>query len=539
MPRRGVRTRITDSGGLLPAPEGGPPVRETYRCIWPETAGAMDGDHYRCLPVNISVAFQRTVDKDPDRMALSDDRSSLSYAALAGAASRAARALQDGGAGPGDVVGILCENRIPFVIWYLGALLAGAEPALLNVRFTAEELSPLLALVRPRIVVADRDLAPRVRGTPARVLDAGRAATGAATSRLPGIQATSQACAALFFTSGTTGIPKAARLSHRNLLHSAESYRRIFGLAGGVTLIAVPLFHVTGLIGQWLPSVLAGGGVVLMPRFEALAADEVMRRGQVDFFFGVPTIFIRLLRVWEERGVPPALMVAASGGAPIPATVLRALAVRAPGARIYNTYGMTEVASPATILPAADTLSRPESAGRPAPGVSLRVVDPSTLRDVGPGASGELLIAGPMVMGGYHKNVDATRNALLEDGRTYMRSGDVVRVDGNYVYVVDRLKDLINRGGEKIFGGEVEQALYRHPDVLEASVVGVPDPEWGEVAAAAVVYRGQPVDPERMRGFLKESLAAYKVPTRWRAEDELPRNVNGKVDRRLVRGLFS
>ncbi len=516
-------------------------MSETYRYEWPETAGAMVGDRYRHLPVNISVALQEAVERTPGAIALTDDRSRVSYAVLMASASRAACTLQAAGVGAGDVVGILCGNRIPLVVWYLGALLAGAEPALLNVRLTATELSALMQVVHPRLLVADREHADRAADLSVPMLDADRPADAALRSDLPGLHASPDACAALFFTSGTTGRSKAVRLSHRNLLHSAESYRRIFGLAGSVTLIAVPLFHVTGLIGQWLPSLLAGGEAVLMPRFEAAAADSLIRAHAVDFVFFVPTIFVRLLRVWEERGAPPSIAVAASGGATLPAAVLTAIAARAPWTRIYNTYGMTEVASPATILPALDAVERAVSVGRPAPGAVLRVVDPATLGDVGRGKSGELLIAGPMVMAGYQDNPEATRMALVEaGGRMYVRSGDVARVDDDgFVYIVDRLKDLINRGGEKILGGEVEQALYRHPEVLEVSVVGVPDPEWGEVVAAAVVYRGQPVDPEQLRGFLKKRLAAYKVPTRWRAVDELPRNANGKVDRSRVRAIFS
>jgi long-chain acyl-CoA synthetase len=514
-----------------------------FRHHWPETSGAMIGDRYLSVPPNLTAAFRQAALRWANRLALSDEQESVTYGALEQRVLSAAAVLLREGVRPGDVVGVLQDSRISYLVWLLATVAVGAVPALLNVRLTHAELEPLIQLVRPRLLVAGEAQWERACALPVRtVLQAERAPVRCGTlPALPGEHAVQHGDALLLFTSGTTASPKAARLTHANVLHSAESYRRIFGLRStDVTLIAVPLFHVTGLIGQWLSILLAGGESVLLSRFDAARADALMRARSVSFVFFVPTLFIRMLRYWQEQkdAAPPSLRVAASGGAPMPESVLEALSGRLSSLGVFNTYGLTEVASPATILPAGDVADRPGSAGLPAPGASLRVVDPKTLMDAAPGEAGELLVAGPMVMAGYYDNPAATRNAMVSLEQEYLRTGDLARIDAaGYVFILDRLKDLINRGGEKIYGGEVEQALYRHPDVMEVSVVGIPDPEWGEVVGAAVVLRHG--DPDSLRPWLRERLAAYKVPTRWVCVDELPRNANGKVDRRRVRELLS
>ncbi|MGC8488152.1 MAG: class I adenylate-forming enzyme family protein [Clostridia bacterium] len=514
-----------------------------FRHHWPETSGAMIGDRYLAMPPNLTAAFRQAALRWADRLALSDEQESVTYGALEQRMLSTAAVLWQEGVRPGDVVGVLQDSRISYLVWLLATVAVGAVPALLNVRLTQAELEPLVRLVKPRLMVAGETHWERACALPVRtVLPAERTPLGYGTlSGLPGEHADPHGDALLLFTSGTTAGPKAARLTHANVLHSAESYHRIFGLTNtDVTLIAVPLFHVTGLIGQWLSILLAGGESVLLSRFDAARADALMRARSVSFVFCVPTLFIRMLRYWqgqEDAAPPPFLRVAASGGAPMPESVLEALSGRL-SCGVFNTYGLTEVASPATILPAGDVAERPGSAGLPAPGVSLRVVNPETLMDAAPGEAGELLVAGPMVMAGYYDNPVATRNVMVSLEQEYLRTGDLARIDAaGFVFVLDRLKDLINRGGEKIYGGEVEQALYRHPDVIEASVVGIPDPEWGEVVGAAVVLRHG--DPGSLRPWLRERLAAYKVPTRWVCLDELPRNANGKVDRRRVRELLS
>lgn len=520
--------------------------RRPLQHVWPETSGALAGDAYGDGPQNLALAIKEVVGRFPDRVAAIEGATHLTYAELWTAAERSAHQLRAGGVRAGDVVALLFDNRVTFLVWLIGAILLGAVPALLNARLTRDELQPLIDLVSPRTLVAGPDQWDRAATLalseavllPDLIPDSKAPTEGP----WPGLLADADEGVLLLFTSGTTAGSKAALLTHRNLLHSGESYRRIFGLGErDVTLIAVPLFHVTGLIGQWLPVLLAGGTSVLLARFDADEAARLLHEHGVSFVFFVPTVLIRLLRLWEAGyDLPASLRVAASGGAPLPEVVMETVSTRLSGLRFFNTYGMTEVASPATILPAADFRTRPGSAGLAAPGVSLRIVDPGSLEDVPAGSSGELLIAGPNVMSGYWRNPAATHHAMVERERRYIRSGDLARQDdAGYIYILDRLKDLINRGGEKIYGGEVEQALYRHPEILEVSVVGLPDPEWGEVVGAAIVFRERALDRETLRRWLKERLAAYKVPTRWATLAELPRNANGKVDRRRVRELFS
>jgi long-chain acyl-CoA synthetase len=225
----------------------------------------------------------------------------------------------------------------------------------------------------------------------------------------------------------------------------------------------------------------------------------------------------------------------AYGGAPIAPQTVQALREWLPGARLHNAYGMTETCSPTTILPDADALARISSVGLPIPTAEVRTVDPATGRECEPDEVGELWVRGPMVVPGYWANPEATAQAIVEDG--WLRTGDLARVDAEgYVTVVDRIKDMINRGGEKIYCVEVEEVLCAHPAVLEAAVVGVPDPVYGEAVRACVVPRpGATVDPEEVRAWVAGRLARFKVPREVLVMEALPRNPNGKVIKAALR----
>jgi long-chain acyl-CoA synthetase len=236
-----------------------------------------------------------------------------------------------------------------------------------------------------------------------------------------------------------------------------------------------------------------------------------------------PAVYVMMMTRpgYRERG--RALRVIGYGGAPIPPHAVTALREWRPGARLHNAYGMTETCSPTTILPDADALARISSVGLPVPTAEVRTVDPDTGRECGPDEVGELWIHGPMVVPGYWANPEATQAAV---GDGWLRSGDL-----------DRIKDMINRGGEKIFCVEVEEVLCAHPDMLEAAVLGVPDPVYGEAVKACVVPRpGRAVDPADLQRWVAGRLAKFKVPSRVEVRDALPRNPNGKVIKALLRG---
>jgi long-chain acyl-CoA synthetase len=495
---------------------------------------------YAPLPATVTALLAESVSRYGDRDAVIDGERVWTYRELDRRVRWAARCLRDQGLGSGDRVALLLVNSGEFVVWFLATARIGAISTPLNTRLTASELAVLLGISRPRVLVFDAEWADKVaalsdglfgRAVPAHAYEAWRGSEA-------GPEATVAADDALtiLFTSGTTGSPKGAVLSHRNVLTSVESYRYIFRLGPeDRTLVTVPLFHVTGLVGQLLPVLRVGGAASLLRRFDERVFLERMRADRITMFFGVPTIFVRILGHpalrREELG---AWRIAASGGAPLAVATVERLTEMLPGVALFNTYGMTEVSSPATILPPAYALPKNGSVGLPVPTATLRIVHPETGADVDPGQAGELLIAGPMVMQGYWDNPEATAHTVRGG---YVHSGDIAKVDGDgFVYILDRIKDVINRGGEKIFGGEIEDVLYRHPDVLEASVVGVPDPVWGETVAAMVVPKPRhTIDADEVRRWVRQHLAAYKVPAAVMAVPELPRNANGKVDKRQVR----
>ncbi|MGH7264919.1 MAG: class I adenylate-forming enzyme family protein, partial [Candidatus Rokuibacteriota bacterium] len=348
---------------------------------------------------------------------------------------------------------------------------------------------------------------------------------------------TDDAPAFVMYTSGTTGRPKGAVGTHANVVHACVTYQRVYGLATGErTLVAVPLFHVTGLIAQLLAMASVAGTVVLMPRFDAAAALRLLAAERITHLIAAPTVYVMLLtRPGREAVALPDFRVAGYGGAPIASDTVRRLREWLPAARLHNTYGLTETASPATCLADADALERIGSVGRPVPVAECRTVEPDTGRECEAGEVGELWVKGPMVVAGYWGNPTATAAAVVEDG--WLRTGDLAAIDGEgYVTIRDRLKDMINRGGEKVYCVEVEEALCGHPGVLEAAVVGIPDAVYGEAVKACVVPRpGAALDPDDVREWVRARLAKFKSPEVVEVREALPRNPSGKVVKALLR----
>lgn len=509
-----------------------------FESQWPQVGDGVGDRTYPNLPATLPQMLEARVMSIPNHVVVVSGEESFTYQDLWDDSGRAARYLQNMGLVAGDRVALRLSNAWPFVVWLFGSMRAGALVAPTNYRFSYAEFFPMSTLLEPAITIGESsDL--QIRGLPGRLVDE-RAylSVECSPTDMPAVSPDSPA--ALFLTSGTSGLPKAVPLSHENLLTSVETYRRVFRLrSSDSTLITVPLFHVTGLIGQLFTIFSAGGTAVLVKRFSEAPFLNLMRRHRVTFFFGVPTIFIRLLNHMRiEGGLRlPEWRVAASGGAPLPESVVVDLKNMFPKLQIFNTYGMTEVSSPATILPPEDTQQRPGSVGKPVPFAQLRVVDPDTTIDVDRGEVGELWIHGPMVSRGYWR--ESKRNLrLTHDG--WIKSGDLARIDDDgFVFIVDRLKDVINRGGEKIFPGEVENVLYQHPDVFEASVVGVPDEIWGETVAALVVpKRHSKLAPIDIQKWVSDALNRYKVPTIVVLGSDMPKNQNGKVDKRAVKTLI-
>jgi long-chain acyl-CoA synthetase len=335
----------------------------------------------------------------------------------------------------------------------------------------------------------------------------------------------------ILYTSGTTGTPKGAELTHANLGRNAEVALQLFGLhARSVILGSLPLFHSFGQTCALNAAMLAGASVTLLPRFDAGRALEIIERDRVTVFMGVPTMYGALLNHPErDRYDVSSLQLCVSGGASLPVELLHGFE-QAFGCTILEGYGLSET-SPIASFNHPDRDRKPGSIGTPIDGVEMKLVDP-TGDEVPPGEVGEIVIRGHNVMKGYWRKPDATSEAISPDG--WFRSGDLAVMDEDgYFFIVDRKKDMIIRGGYNVYPREIEEVLYSHPAVREAAVVGVPHAELGEEVAAAVALKPDiRATEEELREYVKEQVAAYKYPRLVWFVDELPKTATGKILKR-------
>jgi len=446
---------------------------------------------------NLAALLVAAARRRPDHPALVWDGGTLAWRDLEARAAGTAMRLARRGVGAGDVVALLLPNTWGLAVALWGGLALGATVVPLNPLLAADERERILAHLGPKAVV---DTAP-VEVT----ADTMPIADGAA----PGV---------ILYTSGSTGQPKGAVLSHAALAVANESWAGpVMGLtATDRVLAALPLAHSFGLNGALLAPLLAGVTVVLQERF---APEETLRaigRHRVTVFPGVATMFARIL---ESPALDAAdlssLRLAVSGAAPCPWTLASEWRRRT-GVRIVRGYGMTELFRPISYL-AAEATDRPDSIGRAVPGVELRVVDD------------ELWIRSPAAMDGYLRAPEETAAVLAADG--WFRTGDLATIsDDGYVSIVGRKRELILRGGYSVVPGEVEAALLGHPAVAEAAVIGVAHPELGEEVAAFVTLRpGARAEAPELIAFCRARLAGYKYPRRVTVVDEMPRGATGKI----------
>lgn len=334
----------------------------------------------------------------------------------------------------------------------------------------------------------------------------------------------------IIFTSGTTGLPKGAVGSHVNVIHSILSFDRVLQLEEKTrTLIAVPLFHVTGLIGQLFFVMSIGGTNVLMENYQTNRMLNLIEQEKITFLFNVPAIYVMMLNHQNFKSInTTSLELIAYGGAPMSQETIEDLKENLTGISLHNAYGATETSSPATIMPkqAGDDMNV-DSIGKPVPVSEMKIIDENG-SELGRGEVGELYIKGPMVIGEYWRNDEENKKNFIGG---YWKSGDMAMIDEeDFVYIMDRKKDVINRGGEKIYSVEVENSLYEHPDVLEVAVVGVPDEIFGESVKAFIVPKDNTtIELRTIQMFLKNKLATYKIPETLEIVDELPRNAGGKI----------
>jgi len=503
-------------------------------------------------PANFNEVVAQSVTRYPEKIALVFEGRRWTYRQLIDEANAFAATMHlDYGTGKGDRVAVLTGNMPEFAIAAIGISLLGAILVPLNTRLTAQELLFMLDNSGTSVLVATLEqweklssVGVHLSGVQGVFIVEGEAPNGTRPWQEvlrggipPAIAVHEDDALYLCYTSGTTGLPKGAICTHFNLIHTLINYELVKALtADDVTLLGVPIFHITGLAAQFAQFLYQGGTLVLqrMP-FRAAPALDLIEQEHVTHFFGVPTMYIMLMNHpdFDRRDIST-LRLAAAGGAPLPPDVVHAWTRKAVQVKFLNFYGLTETTSPATCLPDRYKLERPGAAGLPLPVTEVQVVDEDS-HSLKANAVGELAIRGPMVFKEYWQNEAATTKAFLAGG--WFLTGDMARIDADgFVHIVDRKKDMISRAGEKVYCAEVENVLYSHPYILEAAVVGQPDTFYGEIVKAIVVLRpGCTLDPLALRAFVAERLAAFKVPAIVEFRDELPRNPGGKVMKQLLR----
>ena len=490
--------------------------------------------------MNLAENLERTAAEHGDKVAMKLDDAELTYSQLEGATAQIAGMLKATGVEPGDRIGVMLPNVPYFPIVYYGILRLGAVVVPMNVLLKKREVGFYLTDPGAKVLLAWHDFAEAAT--------AGAEEAGAELiSVKPGefeklvgeaepvteiVEREDGDTAVILYTSGTTGTPKGAELTHANLARNAEISYELFELApGAVILGALPLFHSFGQTCGLNTSIKAGGMLTLIPRFDPAKALEIIQRDKVQVFQGVPTMYSAMLNHPDRDDYDvSSLEVCASGGSAMPVEVMKAFE-QAFDAKILEGYGLSET-SPVASFNHPDRERKPGSIGTPIEGVEMKVVDDDG-NEVEQGEPGEIVIRGHNVMKGYWGKAEATEEAI-KDG--WFHSGDIATVDSDgYYFIVDRKKDLIIRGGYNVYPREIEEVIYEHPAVREAAVIGVPHDDLGEEVGAAVALKDDSdCTEDEIREHCKEQVAAYKYPRKVWFVDELPKGPTGKILKREI-----
>jgi long-chain acyl-CoA synthetase len=505
----------------------------------------------RCFierPSSVHAMLESAVARRPQGLALICGEERLSYAELDARVAEAAGGLRALGVEKGDRVAIVLGNGIAFVVVLYAVARLGAISVPLNTRHTLTENSHIIEDCAAKIVVHEADLADRVpapdliaslkhavalpRDGRSRLAEL-RGSAPVGTAEAVGEEET----ATILYTSGTTGRPKGAMLTHLGIAHSVIHYRVTMRLTEDDRgLLAVPMSHVTGLIALVHLMVHCAATQVVMPAFKASEFIDLAARHRITYSLIVPAMFnLCLLAPNLEEADLSHWRVSGYGGAIMPEATLERIAERLPKLKLLNCYGATETTSPAAIMPPEHTVARKEFVGLAVSCGDILVMDSGGV-EAPRGEPGEIWIAGAMVVPGYFNNPEAT---MREFAAGYWKSGDLGIMDEKgYLRVIDRLKDVINRGGFKIYASEVENVLLEHPAILEVAVVAKPCPVLGERVHAFVVLR-QAVEGTELQRHCADLLSDYKIPETFRRlEGALPRNANGKVLKRNLREIL-
>lgn len=497
---------------------------------------------YSDRPANIWVQLARVIEKKPGAVAVVEGDTWLTYSRLDRESASLAALLANAGVGQGDRVAVMLKNGVDAVRAVLASVRLGAVLMAIGTRSRSEELSHFFTDAEPTAIIHGPEFAHEIDGAkavPDCRLDTGQAGwrdvleAGAAAPPAPDIGEDS--LFALLYTSGTTGKPKGAMLTHLGVVHSCLHWREAFDLGDDeTTLFCVPWAHVSGLCGVLMPFLFQGAKIVMLPDFKRREALELAQEHAITHALMVPAMYGLCLL---EPDLPEFKLdnwrIAAYGGAPMPEPTIKRFAKAFPGLAMCNAYGATETTSPATIMPPGEGTSRASSIGRVVACGDIVVMDDQGC-EVTPGRDGEFWVAGPMVVPGYWKNADATEESFVGG---YWRSGDIGSIDAEgYVRIADRKKDMIIRGGFKVYPAEVENVICGMDAVSEVAVVGRPDPLLDEEVVAFVSADDARVNAGAVREWCSQRLSDYKVPALVVVSAEpLPRNANGKIQKAGLR----
>ena len=490
--------------------------------------------------MNLAELLTKSAAAHPERTAIKLDDLEISYQLLDEGTARVAGMLRSKGFETGDTVGIMLPNVPYFPIVYYGILRAGGVVVPMNPLLKGREVAFYLRDPEAKVLFAWHQFEDAARtgadeeGAELVVVKPGefeQLVAGAEADHDMADRAEDDT-AVILYTSGTTGTPKGAELTHSNLWHNQEISRGLFDVKEDDRMLgALPLFHSFGQTCALNCTMGAGGLLSMIPRFDGAKALEIIERDKITIFEGVPTMFSAMLHVEDrERYDVSGLRICCSGGSAMPVEVLKGFE-EAFGTKVLEGYGLSET-SPVASFNHPDRERKPGSIGTPIKGVEMKVVGDDG-EEVAEGEVGEIVVRGHNVMKGYWKRDDATAEAI-RDG--WFHTGDMAKVDEDgYFFIVDRKKDMIIRGGYNVYPREIEEVLYEHPAVREAAVVGIPHDDLGEEVGAAVALKdGAEATAEELRDFVKSNVAAYKYPRHVWFVDELPKGPTGKILKREI-----
>jgi len=522
---------------------------EIVREEWPD----FKGEIFKDRPRNVVELLENTVGKYPDKVGFITEDRRLTFKEFDGTVNRIAAGLSKHGVKKGDHVALLLGIQLEFPLGFFALMKLGAMVVPLNTRFKGEELAYEINDSESSLLIVDEEFWPQivsVRGELKTVEKIFFNGAGAAEGTLPfsllrdnpedvfpRAASSESEDAAIMYTSGTNGKPKGAVLHQRGIVLTAMLVSDFIQFKPQDKMMCcIPLFHITGLTCLMLPPIFSGVACVYMRQFRTKEFLEIMASEKVTQYMGVVNVVWLMINHPDfEKYDFSSFRIAMFGGSPATEEMVRGIFSKLPHIQISVGYGLTECFAITTSTPFEDALRKIKAVGQCLPTVHVKIADDEG-REVPKGSIGEILLSGAKVFKGYWKKPEATRETIV-DG--WVRTGDIGRVDEEgFIYVLDRKKDMINRGGEKIYSLEVENVICDNPKILEVAVVGVPDKVMGEVVKACIALKpGEKATVEEIKTFCAERLADYKVPKFVEFMDSLPRNPAGKVSKPELRNV--